>query len=107
MPRVVIEGIISLGYYEHDPWVLSLETKGKLNPKIFVAIQSPGYQLKGFLKKGRNLYNLLISDGHIWWLSAVSEEELYAHERATHLFFYWYLMTDLKVVIIIASSSIP
>jgi len=81
----------------------SLETKGKLNQKIFVAVQSPRYQLKGFLEKG---HNLLITDGHIWcWrLSAVSEGELYIHERATHLNFYWYLMTDLKVVTVYSSN---
>lgn len=97
----------SFGYFEHDPWVLSLETKGKLDQKIFVLF-NPLFRsilqlLKGFLKKGRKL---LIIDGHIWcwWLSAVSEGQLYIHERATHLNFYWYLMTDLKVVTVYSSS---
>lgn len=97
----------SFGYFEHDPWVLSLETKGKLDQKIFVLF-NPLFRsilqlLKGFLKKGRKL---LIIDGHIWcwWLSAVSGEQLCIHERATHLNFYWYLMTDLKVVTVYSSS---
>lgn len=34
---------ISLGHHEHDRRVLSLETKGKLNQRIFVAVQSSGY----------------------------------------------------------------
>ena len=34
---------ISLGYYEHDPWLLLYETKGKLNQKNFLAVQFPAY----------------------------------------------------------------
>lgn len=96
----------SFGYFEHDPWVLSLETR-KIRPKdLFLfnpLFHSILQLLKGFLKKGRKL---LIIDGHIWcwWLSAVSEGQLYIHERATHLNSYWYLMTDLKVVTVYSSS---
>lgn len=81
--------------------------QGKLDQKIFVLFNPLFHSilqlLKGFLKKGRKL---LIIDGHIWcwWLSAVSERQLYIHERATHLNFYWYLMTDLKVVTVYSSS---
>ena len=31
------------GYYEHDPWLLLYETKGKLNQKNFLAVQFPAY----------------------------------------------------------------
>ena len=83
--------------------------KRKIRPKDLCSVQSPVpfnpsiILLKGFLKKG---CKLLIIDGHIWcwWLSAVSEGQLYIHERATHLNFYWYLMTDLKVVTVYSSS---
>ena len=40
----------SFGYFEHDPWVLSLETKGKLDQKIFVTVQSPYWYLMTDLK---------------------------------------------------------
>ena len=34
----------------------------------------------------------------------MSDGGLYIHERATHLNFCWYLMTDLKVVIVYSSN---
>ena len=58
----------SFVYFEHDPWVLSLETKGKLDQKIFVTVQSPvpfnPSIIEGFPeKKGVNCVSLMVIFG--------------------------------------------